>query len=367
MTAAFKTCCVASLRGGCAAWGLMVLAGCGPAPPRAEAPRPVRTVAVQDASAVARERGAAYLAIVKGRNQLTLSFKVPGIVEMIGPGADAPDWQEGAEFKRGQELARLKASDFVAALNSATAQAELDRRQYERASRLMRDGATSQQELDRALAAKQASEAMLELRRQDLQDSRIMAPMDGTVLKREVNAGETVGAGQAVLTVADLSEVEVEVGVPDRLVGSLRVGSRVALSISALGNDAFTGEVTEVGVSAREGSRLFRVIVTVKNADGAIRPGMAASVYLDDASELPRGVLVPLSALVARSDRHLAVFVASNGVAFERPVETRDIVASSIVVVRGLEAGEQVVVSGASQLHDGAVIRPVSWPERGER
>lgn len=342
-----------------------ILVGCRPKTPRLPERLPVRVQVVADATEGRGQRGAAYLATVKGRNQLSLSFKVPGIVERIGPGtAGAGDWREGTKVVRDQLLAQLKQADFLAASNSAAAQAHLDRTQFERADRLLKQGAASQQEYDRALAAKRASEALLELRGQDMLDSRIVAPFSGTILKREVSAEETVRAGQPVLTLADLSEVEIEVGVPDRLIGLLHAGSTVRLSLPSLtgaagggeGSLEVEGEVKEVGVAAREGSRLFRVVIRVPNSEGNIRPGMAASVYLDDAVKPASGTLVPLSALVARGERQLAVYVVTNGVARERAVGTSDILRSSIVVTNGLAVGEKVVVTGASQLYDGAEV-----------
>ncbi len=335
------------------------LTGCDRHLPPAPPPLPVHVGLVQDAATAPGQRRAAYLATIKGRNQLTLSFRVPGIVELIGPEPGQSDWQEGAVVPRGQLLAQLKQSDFLAASNSAAAQAHLDRTQFVRAEKLLRDGAASQQEYDRALAATKAAEAVLDLRRQDLLDSRIVSPLAGTILKREVNAGETIAAGSPVLTVADLSEVEVEVGVPDRLVGKLRPGDSVRLAVSSLGNREFTGEIKEVGVAAHEGSRLFRVVLRVGNPDGWVRPGMTASVYLEDAAEISAGALVPLSALVARGERRLSVFVVTNGVARERAVVTRDILQSSIVVTEGLSPGEVVVVAGASQVWDGAAVAAV--------
>lgn len=345
---------------------LLVLTACRPEEPAAPAPIPVRVEAVQDLRTVEAQRGAAYLATVKGRNQITLSFRVPGIVELVGPGKG--EWEEGASVTNGQLLARLQQSDFIANFKSAEAQAQLERTQFERAERLLRDGAASQQEYDRALASKEASKAALEGRRQELQDSLILAPFQGTVLKREVKAGETVGAGTPIITVADLSEVEIEVGVPDRLVGRLQVGNAVPVSLSGLGDETFSGVVREVGVAAREGTRLFRVVVRVPNPSGRIRPGMAASVYLDAAARTTTGgVLARLSALVARNERDLAVFVVSNGVARLRPVTTGDLRASSIVLTSGVQPGEAVVVAGASQLHDGAEVdaRPFE-PEPNE-
>jgi len=300
-----------------------------------------------------------YLATVKGRDQLTLSFKVGGIVEVVGPGPGEEDWQEGATVVNQQLLAQLQPADFLTASNSAAAQEKLDRTQFERAERLLRSGAASQQEYDRALAAAQASAAELELRSQMLRDSRIRAPFDGTILKREVNAGETVAPGKPILTLAKLDVVEVELGVPDRLVSRLSAGTNeVGLVVPALGDKEFRGRITEVGVAAREGTRLFRVVVHVDNPARLLRPGMAASVYLDDTAALKSGVLVRMSALVARGDRELTVFVVTNGVARERRVGTSDLLQSSIVVTNGLVAGELVVVAGASLLHDGAKVEP---------
>lgn len=344
----------------------LALVGCDRPKPVVAARLPVRVSAARDAAAEKAQRGAAYLATVKGRNQLTLSFRVSGIVERIGPGPGSGDWIEGAVVNRSQLLAQLKQVDFVAATNSANAQAEADKAQYIRAKRLLDEGAASRQEFERAEAAMRGSAALLESRRQDLLDSRILAPFSGTILKREVNAGETVGAGRPVLTLADLSEVEVEVGVPDRLVGLLKVGASVQLTVSGLENSDFAGEVKEVGVAAREGSRLFRVVVRVGNSDGRLRPGMTASVNLEAAAVPGRGALVPLSALVARGDRQLAVFVVTNGVARERAVGTSDILESSIVVTNGLLPGETVVVSGASELYDGAEVEAtVATPKLG--
>lgn len=335
----------------------LVETGCREPVSREVAPIPVRVETVREASVEDGQRGAAYLATVKGRDQVTLSFKVGGIVERVGPESGLEDWQEGATVTNLQRLAQLHPNDFLAASNSAAAQAQLDRTQFERAERLLRNGAASQQEFDRAQAAMQASAAELEQRSQMLRDSRIHAPFAGTILKREVNAGETVAPGRPVLTMAKLDEVEVEVGVPDRLISRLAVSTNeVVLLVPALGDKEFRGRIKEVGVAAREGTRLFRVVIQVDNPARLLRPGMAASVFLDDSAARTTGLLVRLSALVARGDRDLAVFVVTNGVAQERRVGTSDLLQSSIVVTNGLVAGERVVVAGASLLHDGVRV-----------
>jgi len=340
-----------------AMWVWVLGPGCRERVTHEVAPIPVRVETVREASAGDGQRGAAYLATVKGRDQVTLSFKVGGIVERVGPENGVEDWQDGAAVTNRQLLAQLHPTDFLAASNSAAAQARLDSTQYDRAERLLRNGAASQQEFDRALAAMQASAAELEQRSQMLRDSLIRAPFDGTILKREVNAGETVAPGKPVLTMAKLDEVEVEVGVPDRLISRLAVSTNeVVLLVPALGDKEFRGRIKEVGVAASEGTRLFRVVIHVDNLARLLRPGMAASVFLDDSAVHRSGWLVPLSALVARGDRELAVFVVTNGVVRERRVGTSDLLQSSILVTNGLAAGDQVVVAGGSLLHEGARV-----------
>ena len=127
----------------------LVVAGCRELVSREVAPIPVRVETVREASVEDGQRGAAYLATVKGRDQVTLSFKVGGIVERVGPESGLEDWQEGATFTHLQLLAELHPNDFLAASNSAAAQAQLDRTQYERAQAVRPascgSGRTSQQ------------------------------------------------------------------------------------------------------------------------------------------------------------------------------------------------------------------------------
>ena len=151
--------------------------------------------------------------------------------------------------------------------------------------------------------------------------------------------------------------------------------------MTTLEASTFSGRVSEVGVAAKEGARLFRVIIKVPNPDGVLRSGMTASVALDDKENFPSGsVLIPMSALVSAStpnthnhtrnptptltptptpagSNQLAVFVVdAEGKAHERPVKTDDLLRSSIIVTEGLRPGDQVVTAGASTLHNGALV-----------
>lgn len=347
----------------------LVLVGCH-REPAAEPPRNVVRVAPATPFEASQQSVRSdYIAMLKGDVETTLSFKVGGVVELLGRPGDQ-DWQEGTAIRKGDVLARLKQEDFVSQVKSARARADQDALNYARELKLRASGAVSQQELEAADAAREASAASLALAEQALKDSVLLAPFDGTIAARSLNSGETIAAGKPVLQLADLRQMSVELGLPDRAVTKVRVGSEFPVRVSTLEAKRFTGRVSEVGVAAKEGARLFRVVIKVPNAEGLLRSGMTASVTLADPSEVPPGsVLVPMSALLSASPgkathpHQLAVFVVdADSQARERLVQTEDLVRSSVIVSQGLHAGEQVVTAGASTLYDGAPVEARSMP-----
>jgi len=345
---------------------LLLVTGCGKHVGQVVEKMAVQTITAKSMDTLRSGDSAAYIAMVRAENETDLSFKVGGIVDIIGP-EPGSDWNEGTPVKAGTMLARLKQPDFVNSLNSAKAQAELTTKQFERFRKLRESDAISQQELDVSEANYHTAQAQLDQANQNLQDSQLRASIDGVVLARYINSGVTVAAGQRVLRSAENNIMRVELGLPDRLVAFFSPGKEVDVEISAFeGRPPFRGRVSEVGVAANQDGRLFRVVIKVPNPDGVIRSGMTATVRIGHTAQLsPGAVLVPLSALVTfaspsqsstAESSQLAVFVVDGGKASRRPVKTGDIIRSSIIITEGLKSGEAVVTSGASFLYDGQPV-----------
>lgn len=301
-----------------------------------------------------------FLAMVRGDSENDLSFKQGGILEIIG-NTPGKDWQEGVNVKKGDMLARLVQADFLNTLASAQAQADLQRKSYDRNKALFDNNTISRQELDASEAARKSADAALAQAKQALADSVMRPPFNGTILARLKNSGETIAAGETVLRFADLTTMSIELGVPDEIVSQLKPGQQIPIVISALEGRVFTGKIDEVGVAAKKGTRLFKVVIKAPNPEGVIKSGMTASVTLDQKMHVnPASVLIPLSALVTSTkpdtSGQLAVFVVNNGHASERLVKTDDIIGSSIIVTDGLKAGDEAVVAGATTLYDNAPV-----------
>jgi RND family efflux transporter MFP subunit len=355
---------------------LFVLVGCGRQPVPGPQKIAVQTKRVESMESFRAGVEASYIAIVRAENETDLSFKVGGILDLIGkePGKD---WDEGTLVPAGGVLASLKQSNFTNELSSAQAQEELDKKVRDRFRKLRDSEAISQQEMDVTEAKWITAQAHLNQAEQNLKDSQLHAPVSGAVLARYVNSGVTLTAGQRVLRFADISKMSVELGVPDRLIKYFTVGKKFGVEISAFeGHPAFPGEVSEVGVAASQEGRLFRIVIKVPNPDGLIRSGMTATVRIGDPARFAPGeVGVPLSALITfspvgennKSDpSQLAVFVVSDGKASRRPVKTGDIFSSSVIVKEGLKVGEEVVTAGASFLYDGAPVEVLQNSPAGD-
>jgi len=314
----------------------------------------------------------AYIAIVRAENETEYSFKVGGILELIGP-EPGRDWDEGTPVKAGAVLAQLKQVDFSNAVATARTRSDLAAKTFERFKKLRQNDAISPQELDVAEANDRTARLQLDQAQQNLSDSKLLAPIDGVILARYVNNGVTVGAGQRVLRFANNNVMSVELGVPDRVVNHFTPGREIGVEISALESQPpFIGRISEVGVAAIQEGRLYRVVIKVPNPRGLIRSGMTASVRVGDLARFEPGALrVPLSALVTAplqgavtnaanaGPARLAVFQYHDGSVTRRLIKTGDIVDSSIIVTEGLNAGDSVVTSGASFLFDGARVEVI--------
>lgn len=343
---------------------VLATTGCHQDKVAGSAPFNVRVAPAQPLAVAVRESGPAFLGIIRGDTETSLSFKVNGQLVRIGPVAQAADWNEGTFVAAGTDLAQLDTANFISAVSAARARADLARASFARNSELYAAANLSKNEFEASRAQKETAEADLAQAEQALRDTTLRAPYAGVILSRSAKSGEFAGAGRTVLRLGDFRRVSLEVGVPDTLLGEIAVGQAYPVRVSAFEGEGIRGVVSEIGTAAAEGSRLFRVVLKIENLEGKLKSGMTASVRLGEVrAASTAGVLVPLSTLVATSASGgcPAVFVVADGrTARERPVKTADIIGSSIVVTDGIAAGDRVVTLGAGQLFDGAEVAVLS-------
>lgn len=326
----------------------------------------VRYILAQPRAATAQDPGPAFLGVIRGDTETSLSFKVNGQILRIGPDGASEDWKQGEPVAAGTVLAQLDTANFINAVAAARARADLARANYARNSELYAAANLSKSDYDATRAQKEMAEADLAQAEQYLRDTTLRAPYTGVVLARLARTGEFAAAGRPVVLIGDFRRVSLEVGVPDTVLGSIQVGQTCDVLVSAFEGSAFQGTISEIGIAAEPASRLFRVVLKIDNTSAQLKSGMTAKVNLGSRGlRQVNGILLPLSALVSSGSANgrSAVFVVDDaGTVRLRPLETSEIIGSSVLVTGGLKPGEKVITLGAGLLIDGMQVhaQPVS-------
>ena len=359
---------------------LLAATGCASAPQPERRPTPVRTERVKAASI---ERGVRYSAQIIPVEQVAVSFKTSGYVLDLLQVRDASggmrDLEEGDRVSAGAILARVEERDYqsrVARAEAAIAQARAGEDKalsdLNRAEALFKADALIRPDLDAARAAYQsaaaqsaAAHADLEVAATALRDTTLRAPRSGVLLERKLDRGALASPGTVVFTIGAVDSLKAVFGVPDAVVHQLKPGMALTASADAVVDRTFTGRVTTIAPAADRDTRLFSVEVTIANRDGALRPGMIATIQLENQDVDQPGTTapaVPLTAIVkdGATEGSYAVFVVDGQESMLqaklRPVTPGPMTGDGIQIASGVSAGEQVIVSGAARLRDGERI-----------
>jgi len=337
----------------------VLLAACGDAPsPPATAPAAAAPVRTAPAESAAVSGGVRAVGILGPRDELRLSFKTGGVVERVAVDV-------GDRVTAGQLLAVLKRTEVDAAVSQAAEAAEKSRRDLERARQLRLDEVATQEQVEDLTTAYNVARSRLETARFNARFASIVAPADGVVLQRLAKASELVQGGQPVLVLGATGEGwVVRTALADRDAVRVNLGDTATVSFDAFPGRSFAGRVTRIGSSADPYTGTFEVEIEVAPDGARFARGLVAKVELAIGGGRGGGsqTVVPVAAIVEANGPAAIVYVLDSGagVARRRTVTVGPIVGERVVVIAGLEPGEQVVTDGAAWLTDGRPVRVVA-------
>lgn len=281
--------------------------------------------------------------------------------------ADLARWR--AELARVEQLFRERAQtgslvdETRSKLQSAEAMREEAGAQVEtaRAAIVQAKAALDRTRADVAEAASGIAVARSDVRGAEalLAYTRIVAPYDGVVTRRNVDTGHLTvpgGQGEPLFVVARSDLVTVVAAVPELFAAAVEAGDRVSIRLQAIPGKVFQGKVTRTAYALDPKSRTLRAEVDLPDPDGKLHPGLYAYASIV-ADEHPDALTIPASAL-AREGEMAYCFVARDGRAVRRPIEVGIVEGSNVEVASGLQPDEEVVKAGIASLSDGQPIEP---------
>ncbi|MCC7319399.1 MAG: efflux RND transporter periplasmic adaptor subunit [Rubellimicrobium sp.] len=189
----------------------------------------------------------------------------------------------------------------------------------------------------------------------NLRQATVVAPFAGVIAGRSVDPGQFVSTGTPLLTLVDLSAVELVAQAPVAAGALVAVGQRVSVAVDGLPGRSFAGEVARINPIATQGARTIPVYVTIANPDGVLLGGMFAigEVVVRQADA---AIAVPVDAI--REDRDGAhVLVVEDGVALRRPVAPGEVWRGNLVQIpEGLTAGDVVITAALPEIAPGDAV-----------
>jgi len=283
---------------------------------------------------------------------VTVSAQMAGNVAEIA-------FESGAIVKEGDLLLRLDTSVEEAQLRAAEAGVALAKLNIDRARDLLGKTSISQSEFDAADAQFKQASAQADNIRAVIAKKTVRAPFAGRLGIRLVNLGQTLKEGENIVSLQSLDPVYVSFFLPQQNLASVAVGQEVAVMSDASPGKTLSGTVTAIAAEVDTATRNVKVQATLANTDGLLRPGMFVNVNIFEAK--PRDVvIVPATAVVFASYGN-SIFLVEKGsdgamVAKQHFVELGETRGDFVEVIKGVEAGAEVVISGAFKLRNGSSI-----------
>ena len=329
---------------------LQLLTGCKkPAggPPGGGMP-PVQVVAVETKARPVTE-SLSLVGSIAANEMVELKSETEGIVQEVL-------FEEGKAVEKGQLLIRLDDSKLAASLAEAESNFKLSTANFERAKFLIKDKMISSQEFDQASATFDLNRATLELKRRQLRDARIVAPFAGIASERKISPGQVINRETLLTAVVDLDPVKVAVNVPERYLQRLSIGQPLEFSVAAFPGEKFRGEVYFISPQINENLRTALVKARIPNPGAKLRGGMFASLDLT-LQIRDSAIVIPEPAIMSNGDNFSVFVVDKDGNAQVRPIQVGLRLAGKAEVVKGLAAGERVVVEGIQKLRPGGAVK----------
>jgi membrane fusion protein (multidrug efflux system) len=317
----------------------------------ANQPEQVESIMVATAEKRAHRRSTTSIGTIVATRSITLRNELPGTVNEV-------KLVPGQLVEAGTVLVALDVSVEEAELKAQEAQASLAETLLARMEKAVQNRATSQIELDRARAERDIAQAQIARARAIIARKTIRAPFHARVGLADVHPGQYLEAGTLLTTLQGVDHSAfVDFTVTQQVGQSLEVGHPVEVVISK-DAPAITARISAIDSRTDSVTRNTLVRATIEQADLVPPPGSSVRVRVAVGAQM-NAVAVPVSALrKGPAGDHVFVVIAQDGKsrAQARPVQSGPVIGDEILILSGLEAGEQVAASGSFKLREGVQV-----------
>ena len=313
----------------------------------------VKSLQMSDSSATSILDASGY---VVARRRATVSSKMTGKVMKVFI-------EEGMYVEEGQILAQLDDSTMKADLNYSQSQLNEAMRIFNRTQELAKDDLASQASLDAARASVEGLEALNAVRKQVVQDMKILAPFSGVVVFKAAQPGEMISPVSAgggftntgICTIVDMDSLEVEVDVNEAFINRVKPGQPVITNLNAYPKWDIPSEVIAIIPTADRNKATVKVRIALLEKDERVLPDMGSRVSFlkkvetQNREEVKEGVMIPLAALASEDDQFIVQVINGSQIKLTK-VKVVEETANYARVTEGITSGMTVVARFDNEL-----------------
>ena len=273
-------------------------------------------------------------------------------------------FDSGNDVAAGKVLLRLKPNDDYARLQQLQAAAELAELTYKRDQEQLAAQAISQATVDTDASTLKSARAQVTGQQSLIEEKIVKAPFAGRLGIRQVDLGQYLTAGTAVVTLQALDPILIDFYVPQQALAQLKIGQQVSATVDTYAQQTFSGTIESINSKVDASSRNVQVRAALRNAERRLVPGMFANVRIQF-GEKSALITLPQTVVTYNPFGDTVFVVEKSGVddqgnprltVQQRFVKLGDTRGDQVAVLSGVKAGEIVVSGGQMKLRNGTLV-----------
>lgn len=329
---------------------------------------PLRPIPTSEVTLLSGQSYRKFPGSVRAAEQVDMAFSIDGLLIELNA-------IEGTYVQKGRVLARLDQRDMHSDYDAAKARYDIAKKEWDRARTLIKKNVIARADFDSAESVLDIAAAQMKISKKALADTVLTAPIDGVVSKRMIENYQHIKAKDTVLSIKDISKVDVIIQVPERFIaqgGGKRFGT-TKVSFDAARDTWYDALIKEYSIESDPVTRTYEVVVSLIPPENLeIYPGMTATVQAPtsqvsgNSADGNQKRMVPLAAVAGdeNGDSYVWIIPEQGGNPEKTNVEIGQIRKGGIEIISGLEPGELVAVAGVHSLTAYIKVRPANV-ERG--
>lgn len=292
-----------------------------------------------------------YSGQVEIENRSQVSFLVGGMVDLL-------HFSEGDMVRKGSLLSEIANEDYKNDLQLQEARLLEAEDMYNRLSALYERSSIPESDFIKAKARYLSAKAVVRIAKKKLADTKVFAPYDAIIIRKMVEVGTIVQPGTPIYEIVSSDEMIAVLSVPQDEIDHLKLGDHLIMTVPSLRDNKIRGEISAIIPVADRQTRSYTVKANILDANPSLKDGMLVNAQVTTNSDY-QYVIVPGNAVVRSAENINYIFtyddsgkkVARKRVTVGAPYK------QGIIIEKGLEADEVIVVAGQSKLVDGATVK----------